>query len=163
MTAAAITIKIPYLCDKTSYTLFCITFLKFFSIIKLVISRVTVSWELPSLFCRALWDTWNLPREFQFVDDQPTCDSYFNTVIIQVCIWFIKSHRTQYEISRNLAVVVKFVEWCACSVLVDKMTLREEIAKLTTPTPVFCDPEDDIDDGKVWTIIFTLAKICHMW
>lgn len=27
------------------------------------------------------------------------------------------------------------------------MSLREEIAKLTTPTPVFCDPEDDIDDG----------------
>lgn len=26
------------------------------------------------------------------------------------------------------------------------MSLREEIAKLTTPTPVFCDPEDDIDD-----------------
>uniref|UniRef100_K1QS13 Protein AATF n=1 Tax=Magallana gigas TaxID=29159 RepID=K1QS13_MAGGI len=27
------------------------------------------------------------------------------------------------------------------------MSLREEIAKLTTPTPVFCDPEDDIDDA----------------
>lgn len=26
------------------------------------------------------------------------------------------------------------------------MTLREEIAKLTTPTPVFCDPEDDLND-----------------
>ncbi|XP_055995936.1 protein AATF-like isoform X2 [Ostrea edulis] len=26
------------------------------------------------------------------------------------------------------------------------MSLREEIAKLTTPAPVFCDPEDDLED-----------------
>lgn len=76
MTAAAITIKIPYLCDKTSYTLFCITFLKFFSIIKLVITRVTFSWELPSLICKALWDTQNYATRVSVCRHNRTCDSY---------------------------------------------------------------------------------------
>ena len=69
MTAAAITMKIPYLCDNISYTLFCITFRKFFSIIKTRDHIRDFFMGAAILDCNALWDLNSVPREFHFVSE----------------------------------------------------------------------------------------------